>query len=207
MVVSKEQQKQQAMMVMQNAMTVPGHNRYKAIRRVYEVMDVPNIDEVFPPPKPQQPQPGQPQPTGEPDIPTPPNPKLLEVQIKQGKLELDKQELQYNMKSGMLEIKREIMETQAIIMEKQAKAMKLMAEAKGVEKQHEVNMINAQIAAHKAGMDGLLKAADIMQREYERVSNGQGGGTGNVRGGTAGAGMAPPAPDAGLLGMAQGAPA
>lgn len=209
-VVSKEQQQRQAQIVMQNAMTIPGHNRYKSIRRVYEALDVPNIDEVFPPPKPPQPQPGQPpqQQQGEPDIPTPPNPKLLQIQIQQGKLELEKQDQQYNQKLGMLELKREISETQAIIIEKQARAMKMIAEARGVDKQHEVNMLNAQIAAHKAGLDALMKAADIMGKEYERMNRGDNseGKSGNG-GGAAGAGMAASPTNAGVPGMAPGASA
>lgn len=211
-VASKERQRQSAQILVQNAMSIPGHNKYKAIRRWYEALEIPNIDEVFPPPKPQQQQPGMPgqpqqqggagmpqgmpqgQPQGEPDIPTPPNPKLLDAMARQATAKTHEMDVKLKWKSKAVELKQAAIEIQGIVMEKRAKAIKLMAEAKSEASAVELQHLELEIKAHEIGLKHVMDAAELMMKDTEKGAEDGGSQAGaNTDGGGAGAqGMAPP---------------
>lgn len=210
-VASKERQRQSAQILVQNAMSIPGHNKYKSIRRWYEALEIPNIDEVFPPPKPQQQQPGQPgmppqqggqggaqgmppggqQPQGEPDIPTPPNPKLLDAMSRQATAKTHEMDIKLKWKSKAVELKQQALEIQAIVIEKRAKAMKLMAEAKTEASATELARLELEIKAHEIGLSHIMKAAELFTKDSDMGAEDGGSQAGTNGGGAAAQGMAP----------------
>src|SRR4029077_13260296 len=92
-IVSDTQRLDNAKLLASNSLQVPGHNRYQAFKHLYEVMQIPEIDRFLPPPMTQGPD-GKPQPAQ--DFPAAPDPKMLQVQVKQGELQLKIQEFQSN---------------------------------------------------------------------------------------------------------------
>ena len=87
-IVSDEEAVRQATMLVQLAGAQPGYNKYQAHRRLLRAMKVSAPDEILPQPM-EKGQDGKPQPAK--DFPPIPNPKMMEVQVKMGKLELEKQ--------------------------------------------------------------------------------------------------------------------
>ena len=170
--VDDEQRKAQANYLLSLAFKIPGFNRYLSTRRALEANGVQDIDKVFPPPPvdPKNPQ-------AMPDLPSPPDPKMLEIQIKQGELQLKQQEQQVASMSAQIEMKRMIMEmqqeaaeSQARVMELQAKATKELAEAKGVETGHMVGILQVEMQAEKLRSDKMLKMIDLMQGHLEGMA-------------------------------------
>lgn len=143
------------------AYKVQGINKYQATRSYLRAARFQNIDLICPPPTVPGPD-GKPQPA--PDFPPPPNPKVMHEQLEQQRFQLEKQQFELDKQEQMITLRREVNESQAKIMELYAKAQKLMAEAKGVDKGHEIALINAQIAAEKNHSEKLIKLLDIMQK-------------------------------------------
>jgi chaperonin GroES len=119
-------------MVMGLAFKLPGFNRYLSVRRHLEARGIQDIDEVFPVPE-----------GG--DLQAPPDPKMLQIQIDQQRLELEKQELAADLQTTQIELQQAIAEGQARIMKLHSEAMKLQAEAKGVEQGHMIGFLQAQM--------------------------------------------------------------
>jgi len=170
--VDDDQRKAQANYLLSLAFKIPGFNRYLSTRRALEANGVQDIDKVFPAPlvDPKNPQ-------AMPDLPSPPDPKMLEIQIKQGELQLKQQEQQVASMSAQIEIKKMIMEmqqeaaeSQARVMELQAKAVKELAEAKGVETGHMVGILQVEMQAEKLRSDKMLKMIDMMQGHLEGMA-------------------------------------
>jgi hypothetical protein len=61
--------------------------------------------------------------------------------------------------------------TQAKITELQAKAVLELEQADGVKSGHAIAMIEAQIGAKRAHVDGILKAVEMMQSLEKETSN------------------------------------
>lgn len=151
-IVSDSQRAQQAQALMQVATTAPGYNLYEVHKRYLEALKIPAIEQVFPDPK------------GPNAIPPIPNIKLQIEQMKAQEKTLD---LQVKMKLGMMQLMQDADVNQAKIIKLQAEAMKLMAEAQGVDKGHEIALLNAQIGAAKAHQDGILKSLELIQKSME----------------------------------------
>src|SRR5262249_42539777 len=83
-VISDAQKIQRDLMLINAANTLPGFNRYETQAQWLKDMKVPNQDRVMPPPMQQGPD-GQM--VRLPDYQPPPNPKMLELQIKQQDLQ------------------------------------------------------------------------------------------------------------------------
>jgi len=199
-VVSDEQKIQQARIVFQNSLQVPGHNRYQATKRLYESMKIANIDQILPPPQGPGPD-GKPQPL--PDFPPMPNPKMMRAQLDQQEFQLEVARFKAEQQQTKIELQMEVQKNQAEIMKLYAQAEKFMAEAKGVDVGHQIAIVEAQIGALKTRNEGLLKALSIIQKETEgdkggakRPGMGAMGGTGadegvpQVPGGNGAAGTA-----------------
>jgi chaperonin GroES len=180
-IVSEADLQRQAAMVMQTAMTVPGFNRHKSIRRWLQAMRIPAIDEIFPP-----------LPQGQPDLPSPPDPKLLQVQMKGQELQLKHQNLMGQLKLSMMEFQTTAAKIKAEILELQARSVMELAQAKGVDQGHQIALIDAMIGAKKQSLDGVTQLIGTMtdhistMREFGNAGNDQpssdGSGSGSMDG-------------------------
>jgi chaperonin GroES len=128
-----------------------GFDRYKVTYRVLEAYDTEAIDEIFPDPK------------GPNAVAPIPNPK---VELEKGKLSLATQKHQDDMQLQIAELKMELPLNDAKIAELEAKAQKHIADAKGVDDGHVIELLNAQIGAAKAHREGLLKVLDVLERSH-----------------------------------------
>lgn len=159
-IVSEEERKQQAMIVMQNALQIPGHKVYNAVKRAYEVLKVPDIEEVFPDPE------------GPNAIQQGPSVEQQKLQLEMQKLQLQAQEMQMDHQHAMLKLQNEAQLNGAKIMELQGKAILALEEAKGVSTGHEIAMIQNQIAAAKNHQESLLRTIEMMRgnKDGERTT-------------------------------------
>ena len=161
-VVSQSAATEQANMLVKNAMTLPGHNKYKAMLRAYKLQKVPNIDEIMP--QPMGPDPKDPEKQVPlPDFPPQPNVKMLEVQVKQKLAELKEKQFQAERQDQEINAQIEILKEMAQIDELHAKAAKELSEAKGIDTGHAIALINTEIAARKHGLDSMLKMLTIFK--------------------------------------------
>ena len=188
-VVSDTQRIDQAKLVASNAVQLPGHNKYASLKRLYQAMQIPNIDEIMPPPQTQ----GPPGPDGKPtmqpaaDFPPMPNPKMMDAQLRQKQFELEVAQFKADRQDAQIQLQLEVQSNQAEIMKLYAQAEKALAEAKGVATQDQINLINAQIQAVKLRNEGLLKALAIIQKdmEHSREHRDEGKGLGGMGAGAA----------------------
>ena len=147
--VSDSQKLMQAEILSQRAMAVPGYDRYEVEKMLLEAIHVEQVDKIFPNPK------------GPRAIPVQPH---FKVQVETLKAKVKETEMQLHAKLAMAKLMQEADLNQAKINNLQAQAVKALADAQGVETGHEIAIIEAQIGAAKAHQDGLLKAAEIMQK-------------------------------------------
>ncbi len=172
-IVSDGERKQQAQMILSNAMQMPGHNRYQAMLRFYKAYKVPEIEQFMPPPQ------GAPGPDGKPtpaaDFPSPPDPKMLEIQIKGQAQQLDQQRFQADQMEMKITLQREVMETQAKVLNLQAQAQLYVAQSKATEMEPEIKLIYAQIESLGARNSHLLQLIDTvnnsMHQSMDRATN------------------------------------
>lgn len=152
--------------VMGMAYKLPNFNKYLTTRRVLELRRVPDIDQIYPAPQP--PQGAPPGTVG--DVPSPPDPKMLELELKKGKLALEQQEFQQAQMEWKAEMMLDVQEdqrtlqlVQAQIYKLQADATKALAEAKGVETGHMVGILQTQMAGVENQIRMLELHANAMQ--------------------------------------------
>ena len=147
-VVTDTQKIMQAEALRQAAMSSPGFNMYKVMRRYLEAMKVPNIEEVLP--NPQGPNAVQPQ----------PNPKVMIEQMRaQGKQTTE--QMKYKIAMSKLALEAEV--SRAKILKLEAEAIKAIEEAGGVKEGHRIALLEAQIGAAKAHQEGILRSIELMQ--------------------------------------------
>lgn len=206
-VISEQQLVEQATAVMQLSMTAPGFHRYNSMRRYLEARRVPNIDEIFPRPQAPVGPDGQPAPGPAPDLPAPPDPKMLKVQIDAQKLALDKLKIQNDLRTSMLTLQMQAQKIGAEILELRSRSVMELAQAKGVDQGHQIALIDAQIGAKKNHMDFVMGMVDAMAKTIGSVSDGgSGDGGSEAAGSDAGAagGMAPAGDNAGVFSLPAG---
>jgi hypothetical protein len=204
-IVSDTARIDQAKMLVENSLKIPGHNRYESLLRLYTAMRVPDIEKVLPHPMgPGQPgpdgKPGQPQPI--PDFPPPPNPKMMEVEVKQKAQELKEKQFMSDQMTQKIELQMELVKSQAEVEKLHAQTIKLMAEAKGAEMDPQIKLIYAQIEAQDKHQEKIRHFMDIIDRGLERSykyaesagSGDSGGGLASMVGGTQNAGVPAVAP-------------
>jgi hypothetical protein len=150
-VVSMSQRREKAGVVLKLSETTPGFNKYLVVLDFLEAYDIEGIDDKYPDPK------------GKKAIAPPPNLKMLELQAEE-KQHADEMQL------AIVAMKTEIRLTDAKVMELSAKATKELAEAKGVDTGHQIEMIKAQLLAAKEHKEGLLGALTLMQKSLESNS-------------------------------------
>ena len=155
-VVSDSQRQMQAQAVLQLATSTGGFNMYEVQKRYLDALKVSAIDQILPDPK------------GPNAIKPGPSEKM---QIE--KMKNDERQMNHQMKFklGMAKLMAEVELTQAKITELQAKAVLELEQADGVKSGHAIAMLEAQIGAKRAHVDGILKAIDMMKNLEEETSN------------------------------------
>jgi chaperonin GroES len=158
-VVSETQKIMQAQSVLQLASTTPGFNMYEVQKRYLDALKVSGIEQVLPDPK------------GPNAIPPAPNPKLVIEQMKTQERQMNHQ---LRFKLGLAKIMSEAELIQAKITELQAKAVLELEQADGVKNGHAIAMLEAEIGAKRAHMDGLIKSIELMNTMTEEPSDSSG---------------------------------
>lgn len=158
-IVSESERRDQALMLMKNAFSLPGHNKYQAMLRAYKAMKIPNISQILEPPMQPDAQ-GKPQPAK--DYPAPPNPKLLDIQVKQAAQKLKETEFHVEQGEKKLRVQAFMEKNNAEIARLYAQAEKFTADAKGVTDGHMIELINAKIAALKGSNEQMLTLFDMV---------------------------------------------
>jgi chaperonin GroES len=171
-VVSDTQRIMQAEALRQAAMTTPGFNTYKVMRRYLEALKIPNIEEILPNPQ------------GPNAIPPAPNPK---VQIEQMKAESRRMEKEMDMRLALMQLAQEAEVNRAKIMKLEADAVLALEQAGGVKKGQEIAILDAQIGAAKAHQEGILRSVEVMSRAMKTMGDMQDGSSGTGVPGLAGA--------------------
>lgn len=178
-VVSETQKIQQAQLVVANSMQMPGHNKYQALLRLYKAMRIPDIAQILPQPMTQGPD-GKPVPA--PDFPPPgPDPKMLEVQIKEKAQQLKEMEFQAKQQQMQIELQMAVGESQAKINELYAKAALELSQAKSTEADPAIKLIYADIEAQGQHMNHLQRMLDIVTKNLGEKKDGESAGNGGSR--------------------------
>jgi hypothetical protein len=151
-VVSDVQRVMQAETLKMTALSVPGFNTYKVMRRYLEALKIPNIDDVLPDPQ------------GPNAIPSQPDTK---VQVEQIKAQERKLSLETKFKLGVMKLQQEAEVNRAKILKMEADAAKALEEAGGVKAGHDIAMLQTQLGAAKAHLDGILKSIEMMMKATE----------------------------------------
>lgn len=182
--MSDAQRYNQAVSVMAAAHQSPGYDLYQVNRYYLEALKVPNIDRFLPDPR---------SPFA---IQPPPNPKIMEAQMKAQAMQM-KAQLDFKLK--LLELVQGAEKQAAEIKLLEAQVVQTLAEAKGVDTGHQIAILEAQIGAAKAKQEGTLQALKILhdmskdQSEGASDAGSQQGGMGSLAG---------PSGDAGAMGNA-----
>ena len=155
-VVSDSQRQMQAQAVLQLAQSSGGFNMYEVQKRYLDALKVNAIDQILPDPK------------GPNAIKPGPSEKM---QIE--KMKNDERQMNHQMKFklGMAKLMSEVELTQAKITELQAKAVLELEQADGVKSGHAIAMLEAQIGAKRAHVDGILKSIEMMTNLEKEASN------------------------------------
>lgn len=165
-VVSDAQREKQAMFLVNAAYTWQGVNKFQAQTRALKAMKIPAIDEVMPHPQQKDEKTGQM--VDIPDFPAMPNPKMIDAQVKQGKLELDKQRFQSEVMQQKVEWQQEVLKINAQIAEIYAKAELELASADASGKNAIAALIDAQVGMLRERNAGLMKLIDVASRHQEK---------------------------------------
>ena len=176
-IVSDTQRVAQAQMLVQNAMSLPGHNRYQAINRLYRAMMIPDIEQVFPQPMTQGPD-GKPVPAA--DFPPPgPDAKMLEVKVKEAAQKLDEQQFQFdaqmeqqNQKYEQMRLQMELLKTDAEISKLQADAALAAAQTTSAEADPAIKLIYAEIESAGAKRQHLIDLLDVVTKNMGAKKDG-----------------------------------
>lgn len=155
-VVSDSQRLMQAQSVAQLAAQGGGFNTYEVNKRYLEALKVPGIDQILP------------DPTGPNAIPPQPNYKF---EIEKMKNEERTTNHQLKFKLGLAKLMSEAELQQAKVTELQAKAVKLLEEADELKNGHAIAMLQTEIGAKKAHMDGILRSVELMRSLQEDTAN------------------------------------
>ena len=159
-VVSDSQRQMQAQAVLQLAQSSGGFNMYEVQKRYLDALKVSAIDQILPDPK------------GPNAIKPGPSEKM---QIEQMKNQERSMNHQLRFKLGIAKLMQEAELQQAKITELQAKAVLELEQADGVKNGHAIAMLEAQIGAKRAHVDGILKSIEMMQN-LDKESNNDGAG-------------------------------
>lgn len=150
-VVSREELQRTALLVYNSAVQVPGQDVREATLRLYRAHNVPNPEAIWPDPK------------GPKAIPQQPNPKMLEVQVKQLEAETRRLGVVNANRIAIATLVMDVQESQAKITQLQADAALKSAQAQGEGAGHAIALIQTEIAAQKHHVETGLKIIELMQ--------------------------------------------
>jgi len=188
-VVSDTQRIDQAKLLVSNAFQLPGHNKYKALKRLYTAMHISGYEEIMPPPTTQGPN-GQTQPGA--DFPPMPNPKMIEAQNKAALVQLKQTELQSKQMEFKLTLQMELAESRAKVEKMQAETVKLLVEAQVAKTDPLIKMLFAEIESESKRQDRIMKLIDSLMGHAEKMNGDAGNdhaGMGRVEAPPANAGV------------------
>ena len=154
-VVSDSQRQMQAQAVLQLAQSSGGFNMYEVQKRYLDALKVNAIDQILPDPK------------GPNAIKPGPSEKMQIEAMKNKERETNHQ---LKFKLGIAKLMQEAELQQAKITELQAKAVLELEQADGVKSGHAIAMLEAQIGAKRAHVDGIIKSIEMMQSLTEEAS-------------------------------------
>jgi chaperonin GroES len=155
-VVSDSQRQMQAQAVLQLATSTGGFNMYEVQKRYLDALKVSAIDQILPDPK------------GPNAIKPGPSEKMQIEKMKNDERQMNHQ---LRFKLGIAKLMQEAELQQAKITELQAKAVLELEQADGVKSGHAIAMLEAQIGAKRAHVDGILKSIEMMTN-LEREASG-----------------------------------
>ena len=159
-VVSDSQRQMQAQAVLQLAQSSGGFNMYEVQKRYLDALKVNAIDQILPDPK------------GPNAIKPGPSEKMQIEKMKNDERQMNHQ---LRFKLGIAKLMQEAELQQAKITELQAKAVLELEQADGVQSGHAIAMLEAQIGAKRAHVDGIIKSIEMMQN-LDKESNNDGAG-------------------------------
>ena len=159
-VVSDSQRQMQAQAVLQLAQSSGGFNMYEVQKRYLDALKVTAIDQILPDPK------------GPNAIKPGPSEKMQIEKMKNDERQMNHQ---LRFKLGIAKLMQEAELQQAKITELQAKAVLELEQADGVQSGHAIAMLEAQIGAKRAHVDGIIKSIEMMQN-LEKEANNDGAG-------------------------------
>jgi hypothetical protein len=176
-IVSDTERQDQAKLLVARAQSTPGYNRYQTELRFLKSMSIPEIDQILPPPMTQGPD-GKPAPAQ--DYPPPPNPKMMEIQIKQQAQQLEQQQFMSEQMQSKIELQMEVQETMAKIQNLQAQAAEHLANAENARTDPAIKLLYAQIEAEGMHKDRLVKIVDVISNLIQKgmAKNGSNAGAG-----------------------------
>jgi len=155
-VVSDSQRQMQAQAVLQLAQSSGGFNMYEVQKRYLDALKVNAIDQILPDPK------------GPNAIKPGPSEKMQIEKMKNDERQMNHQ---LRFKLGIAKLMQEAELQQAKITELQAKAVLELEQADGVKSGHAIAMLEAQIGAKRAHVDGIIKSIEMMQNLDKETSN------------------------------------
>ena len=155
-VVSDSQRQMQAQAVLQLATSTGGFNMYEVQKRYLDALKVSAIDQILPDPK------------GPNAIKPGPSEKMQIEKMKNDERQMNHQ---LRFKLGIAKLMQEAELQQAKITELQAKAVLELEQADGVKSGHAIAMLEAQIGAKRAHVDGILKSIEMMNNLEKEASN------------------------------------
>ena len=159
-VVSDSQRQMQAQAVLQLAQSSGGFNMYEVQKRYLDALKVNAIDQILPDPK------------GPNAIKPGPSEKMQIEKMKNDERQMNHQ---LKFKLGIAKLMQQAELEQAKITELQAKAVLELEQADGVKSGHAIAMLEAQIGAKRAHVDGIIKSIEMMQN-LEKEANNDGAG-------------------------------
>ena len=155
-VVSDSQRQMQAQAVLQLAQSSGGFNMYEVQKRYLDSIKVTAIDQILPDPK------------GPNAIKPGPSEKMQIEKMKNDERQMNHQ---LKFKLGIAKLMQQAELEQAKITELQAKAVLELEQADGVKSGHAIAMLEAQIGAKRAHVDGIIKSVEMMQNLEKEANN------------------------------------
>jgi chaperonin GroES len=155
-VVSDSQRQMQAQAVLQLATSTGGFNMYEVQKRYLDALKVSAIEQILPDPK------------GPNAIKPGPSEKMQIEKMKNDERQMNHQ---LRFKLGIAKLMQQAELEQAKITELQAKAILELEQADGVKSGHAIAMLEAQIGAKRAHVDGIIKSIEMMQNLEKEASN------------------------------------
>lgn len=145
-IVSRTERRQRVEMLSQRAMSVPGYDKVAVEKMWLEAFDIPAAESIYNPEK----------------FPPQPNPKMLEVQAKLMTAQTKQQQVKQAAQIAVGKLMKDIRESQAKILKMTAEAALAMKQADGVDKGHQIALLDTMIGAENHKHDTLIEIAKML---------------------------------------------